>query len=54
MALDGVVTSSGWKYIEYDESAERELYDLDSDPFELDNLPAIPVGKPPSSGWPTA
>jgi N-acetylglucosamine-6-sulfatase len=34
----GIVTSGGWKYLRYPASREAELYDLDTDPFELRNL----------------
>jgi N-acetylglucosamine-6-sulfatase len=34
----GIVTSGGWKYLRYPESGEAELYDLNADPFELQNL----------------
>jgi arylsulfatase A-like enzyme len=34
----GIVTSSGWKYLRYPDSGEAELYDLGTDPFELQNL----------------
>ena len=31
------VRTAKWKYIEYD-TGEKELYDLENDPYELDNL----------------
>jgi N-acetylglucosamine-6-sulfatase len=31
------VGTQRWKYVEY-ESRERELYDLQADPYELENL----------------
>jgi N-acetylglucosamine-6-sulfatase len=34
----GYVTSNGWKYVEYPQASEVELYDLNTDPFELQNL----------------
>jgi N-acetylglucosamine-6-sulfatase len=34
----GIVTSAGWKFVRYPQTGERELYDLDTDPYELDNL----------------
>ena len=39
----GYVTSGGWKYIAYPQTGEVELYDLDADPFELDNLVEVPA-----------
>jgi N-acetylglucosamine-6-sulfatase len=34
----GLAESSGWKYVEYPRSGEKELYNLNADPYELDNL----------------
>jgi hypothetical protein len=31
------VNGTTWKYIEYTTTGERELYDLDADPYELTN-----------------
>jgi hypothetical protein len=30
--------TAGWVYIAYEQSQERELYDLRADPYQLDNL----------------
>jgi N-acetylglucosamine-6-sulfatase len=38
----GIVASSGWKYVEYPQTGEAELYNLDVDPFELHSLAADP------------
>jgi len=37
----GIVTSDGWKYIEYG-TGELEMYDLNTDPHELANLAGRP------------
>jgi N-acetylglucosamine-6-sulfatase len=37
-AARSIVTSDGWKYIAYPQAGEIELYDLNADPFELNNL----------------
>lgn len=34
----GYVNSSGWKYVEYPQTEEWELYDLNTDPYEEHNL----------------
>lgn len=34
----GIVASSGWKYVEYPQTGEAELYNLDADPYETANL----------------
>ena len=35
--IRGLVTQDGWKYLEF-ATGESELYDLNADPYELDNL----------------
>ncbi len=39
----GIVSADGWKWIEYDKNGERELYDLNTDPFEMQSLHADPA-----------
>ena len=41
-AYTGVRTEA-WKYVEYHETGERELYDLVNDPYELQSLHANPA-----------
>jgi arylsulfatase A-like enzyme len=38
----GLVTPDNWKYVRYLATGEIEMYDLDTDPYELENL----AGKP--------
>jgi N-acetylglucosamine-6-sulfatase len=46
-AFRGILTSDGWKYVVFTDPAtksdEVEMYDLDSDPYELHNLAADPA-----------
>lgn len=37
-AMHGIVTQDRWKYVEYPREGAVELYDLSSDPYELENL----------------
>jgi arylsulfatase A-like enzyme len=40
--IRGVVTADRWKYVRYPQRGTVEMYDLSTDPYELDNL----AGKP--------
>ncbi len=42
LQYQGVRTNTGWKYIEHD-TGEKEMYDLDRDPYELENLAGDPA-----------
>lgn len=38
----GIVTPDGWKYVRYPRTAEVEMYDLNSDPYEETNVAGLP------------
>lgn len=40
-----IVTSDGWKYTVYPRTDEVEMYDLNADPFELQNIAGVPKYK---------
>jgi arylsulfatase A-like enzyme len=40
--VKGDFNGARWKYVEY-ETAETELYNLDTDPFELTNVTNVPA-----------
>lgn len=37
-AFNGVISSDGFKYVEFEQWQRFELYDMNNDPYELDNL----------------
>lgn len=40
--MRGIVTSAGWKYTKYPQTGEVEMYDLNTDPYEEQNLAGLP------------
>ncbi len=40
--MQGIVTSDGWKYTHYPQTDEVEMYDLNMDPYEEQNLAGLP------------
>jgi N-acetylglucosamine-6-sulfatase len=43
--MRGIVTSDGWKYTEYPQTSEVEMYDLSTDPYEEQNVAGLPTYK---------
>lgn len=40
--MRGIVTSDGWKYTKYPQTGEVEMYDLNIDPYEEQNVAGLP------------